>query len=156
MHYPRVSNEALTLKKAVTGMSLARFGDGELRLCRGESSISQKWSAGIQTELRRILTEGDNRYLPCIPNLNPNELEDVTPRHYFWSQYEKPRYTHLYNPDTLYGSSFVTRPDNAPWIDRESYWEQFEGLWRHKRVLLAAGILKSLIRSLPTPGFFVL
>lgn len=140
MHYPNVYTEYETLHLATEGKSLARFGDGELRLCRGEDSVSQVWSPEISTELRNILTERDAAYIACIPNLQVIEPAKASPRQYFWQVYKTPQFTTLYRDEIEYGSSFVTRPDNAPWIDNEAFWSKFESLWADdKRVLLVAG-----------------
>jgi 2-polyprenyl-3-methyl-5-hydroxy-6-metoxy-1,4-benzoquinol methylase len=43
-----------------------------------------------------------------------------------------------------YASSFITRPDSAPWIDTNEYWNRVHDLWRGKDVVLIAGDRKSL------------
>lgn len=116
--------------------SIARFGDGELRLAVGRAAISQKAEPNLATELRALLS----RYDGCavgIPNFRR------TPNQATWSPYCSGEFRGLYGQD-LYGSAFITRPDNAPWIDRPEYWQAVRDLWRGKDVKLVTGNAKSL------------
>lgn len=132
MTYPRVMSERETLAAAIAGRSLARFGDGELAIAWGKKAVSQKADPKLALELREIL-RGDRHVLPCIPN-----LVSCTPRWRFWEPFRAPTYTSLYYP-TEYGSSFITRPDNAPWIDRPDYWDEVRKLWAGKSVAYVGG-----------------
>ncbi len=128
MTYPKVLSEDETLDRALNGESLARYGDGELRLCVGGKSRSQRSSERLKKELVNLL-----RYpcsaLICIPNVKP------TPRIYSWRPYKENSYTKLYRLP-FYGSSFISRPDSAPWINRPDYWDKIRQLWRDKNVTL--------------------
>jgi hypothetical protein len=133
--YPRVMNEQLTMELAAhSGMSLARFGDGELRLCYMGKHIAQKADKRLADELRAILQ--NSTAVCCIPNsLAPNGKPVM------WgpTRYASPEYTSLYNASRTYGSSFVTRPDSAPWIDTPHYWRMCRSLWADKDVTLVIG-----------------
>ncbi len=52
----------------------------------------------------------------------------------------------IYNPEKIYHSSFITRPDSAPWINRQGYWESVVKLWAGKRILLITGGRSSALR----------
>lgn len=134
MTYPQVLTELETLHMARSGWSVSRYGDGELRICDGGRSISQDGSPKLAAELREILQGKWSRVLPCIPN-----LDSATPRHTFWSDFRAPRYARLYRPGIYYGSSFITRPDNAPWIDRPEYWNEVRRLWSGRTVAYVGG-----------------
>ena len=134
MRYPRVLSERDTLAAIHGGMSPARYGDGELRICTGGSAISQRHDPKLQRELCDILTAPPPKVLPCIPNIQSN-----TPRALFWSEFYHRRYTALYSSVVQYGSSFITRPDNAPWIDRPDYWAEVERLWKGRTVAYVGG-----------------
>lgn len=134
MKYPRVLTERDTLAAAHAGFSLARYGDGELALACGGSSVSQRYDERLSVELQTILRGDMARVLPCIPN-----LQSKTPRARYWANYAQPHYTRLYRSDALYGSSFITRPDNAPWIDTPSYWAEVRRLWLGKSVAYVSG-----------------
>jgi hypothetical protein len=129
----KVLTEVETLNMALDGRSLARFGDGELRLAVDGSCSSQKADPKLAHELRNILA-GTCDALPCIPSF------EHTPRKDVWDKYAKPPFARLYQDDFVYGSSFITRPDNAPWIDTPEYWESVRCLWKDRDVILVTGI----------------
>lgn len=133
MPYPRVHAENITIDFAAKGGSIARFGDGELNICIGRSSVSQDYSPHLEVELRDILMRND-RVLPCIPSLHscrPN----------FWEPFYRPPFPNLY-ASRWYGSSFVTRPDNAPSIDCADYWDVVRSIWRGRNVCYISGSSK--------------
>jgi len=126
---------------AVRGYSLARYGDGELRLCIGGDAKAQRQrDPKLVEELRLILQKPVPNLLVCVPDFNRG------PRVKAWRQYlDPPKYAKLYSDSMLYGSAFVSRPDSAPWIDTPDYWSQVRSLWAGKSVVLVAGDLtKSL------------
>lgn len=127
----KVLTEVGTLDQAFAGRSLARFGDGELRLAIDGSCSSQKADPKLARELRDILADKSEALLPCIPAFEQTPREDV------WDRYSKPPFKKLYIAES-YGSSFITRPDNAPWIDTPEYWERVRCLWKDRDVILVA------------------
>lgn len=135
MRYPDTISEYDTLRLAQIGTSLARFGDGEFNICLGSNSISQVYDHVLQKELLDILNGYNaDTLLPCIPALN-----EPTPRAEFWSRFKQSVgvKVHLHAP--RYGSSFISRPDNAPRIDRPLYWEMVRELWRGRDVIYVGG-----------------
>ena len=139
--YPRVLDEHATIAAALQGRSLARFGDGELKLCRGAGIKSQEAHPGLARELRAILrAPPGGPCLVCIPNIGAVGL---SPKELFWRSYRKPGVTRLFAGQP-YGSSFITRPDSAPWIDTPLYWGSVRQLWRDRDVVLVRGSGKSL------------
>jgi hypothetical protein len=138
--YPQVWSETVTLDIAHEGKSLARFGDGELKLALGASAKSQAWHRELGPALKAVLIETRGPCLPCIPNIDTFR----GPKEPFWQAYRSPRYTQLYDKAATYGSAFVTRPDSAPHIDQPAYWERVIDLWRGKDVVLVRGSEKSL------------
>lgn len=118
--------------------SIARFGDGELRVAIGGNAISQRADGQLARELVAILRTEQSGLLAGIPNF------DATPRRDVWDKYRSGRYSSLYVPRRQYASSFISRPDSAPWIDRPEYWDQVRGLWRGKDIVLVVGDRKSL------------
>lgn len=116
--------------------SLARFGDGELRLAIGGGCTSQRANKALAAELLALLTKPSD-VLVGIPNF------PKTPNRKTWDRYEAHPYNRLYRLP-LYGSAFISRPDNAPWIDTPEYWDAVRGLWARKDVVLVCGDRKSL------------
>jgi hypothetical protein len=135
MNYPKVMSEAATLSAAQTN-SLARFGDGELSLALGGNCISQVQVPALQKELREILQNKSGDVLVGIPNV----ASKTKPA---WAKYGEPRYTALYGGG-VFGSSFITRPDSAPWIDTPEFWADLASLWKGRDVVLVAGTERSL------------
>lgn len=138
MNYPRVLSEWETVRQAVEeGYSLARFGDGELRLCLGEGKhIAQDQDKELSAELRHIARADIDGLLVCIPNA---EAPNGKPVMWGSTRYSAPRYVELYRPEMTYGSSFLCRPDSAPWIDTTDYWLLCRKLWEGKHVVLVLG-----------------
>lgn len=136
--YPTVQSEEDTLEAAHRGVSIARYGDGEYNHCFGKKNVSQPADPGLTKELREVLLSNDPRFLPCIPN-----VFSKSPKRDAWMKYTGPDILGLLAP-RIYGSSFISRPDSAPWIDTPAYWERIRDLWRDKDVVLAIGTERSL------------
>ena len=112
----------------ISNESFARFGDGELKLIHGEDSLSQTYNDEIAEMLRSQL-ESANCYIG-MTYVHPN-----SPRKEYWEEFMK---THPI-PDGEYGSSFITRMDEAPWLDTDNYRKLLKKLWKGKDVVLARG-----------------
>jgi hypothetical protein len=136
--YPEVLPERETLEAILSGRSIARYGDGELRVALGRKCVSQEADPKLAGELRAILADEQNGLLVGIPN-----IASKTPKAESWSRFCAPGYTTMYK-QTSYASSFITRPDSAPWIDTNDYWSRVHDLWLGKDVILIAGDRKSL------------
>lgn len=139
MKYPKVMSEGDTLAWALDGGNLARFGDGELKLALGHDCISQVRDEKLSKELR-VMLKGPVRWggIVCIPNVYAKGTKPA------WQEYGSPKYTALYNDGMTYGSSFISRPDSAPWIDTPEYWWHIRRLWEGKDVTLVKGTERSL------------
>lgn len=136
--YPHVLSERATLEMALAGRSISRLGDGELRLITGNGITSQIASKKLAAEMQAILT-GPTKALVCIGNLNSDH-----PVRWFWDRYLEDRYIKLLNRDRVYGSTWVTRPDCAPWINNWEYFSDVEGLWRNQDIVFVHGDDRSL------------
>jgi hypothetical protein len=135
--YPKVLSEWETIYKALRqGLSLSRFGDGEIRLAVGppaKPSKTQGHVPGLQNELSRML-RGKTHSLVCLPRISPTlPLYDK-----LWSKFLQPKWTKIIEP-AEYGSSFITRPESAPEIDDPKYWDMISRLWAGRRVTLVIG-----------------
>lgn len=133
--YPNVLDESSTLDRVLAGESLARYGDGEFKICRGTGIKSQNGDARLSQRMLEILhNSGD--CLVGIPNIRSD-----TPKADFWGKYMA--YAGFL-ADRPYVSSFVTRPDSAPWINTDDYWQRLQSLWVGQPVTLVRGSSKSL------------
>lgn len=133
----RVLSEAETIDLCRT-QSIARYGDGELRVALGGSAISQRRDKRLAHELRTILRENVAGLLVGVPNF------DATPRKQNWDKYRDDQFAMLYTTGRQYASSLITRPDSAPWIDRPEYWQAVRELWRGQDAVLVVGDRKSI------------
>lgn len=136
MVYPEVFSEHETLAMVVAGRSIARYGDGEFKICQGHGCKSQLKDPALSERMRGILKDS-GECLVGIPNIRSD-----TPKAEFWGKY---MVFASYLGTRPYGSSFVTRPDSAPWIDTPAYWAMVESLWVDEDVTLVRGSGKSLI-----------
>lgn len=147
--YPDVLGELETLRRIVAGASIARYGDGEFKISTGTGSSikSQPYDVHLSGRLRGILMDSG----ACMVGL-PNILSQ-TPKIEFWQKYQ--RYASMLDPSRRYVSSFITRPDSAPWIDTDEYWSLFESLWAGRDVTLVRGSGKSLVAEDLTSAYRV-
>lgn len=137
----KVMSEPDTLAACHT-KGIARFGDGELRLAAGGACSSQQAHPKLAAELRDILAN-EQRCLVGIPNFA------ATPNRRTWDKYAAAPFAAMYRLK-VYASAFITRPDNAPWIDTPAYWDAVRALWQGKDVALVAGEEKSLNAAMLT------
>lgn len=138
-----VYEEFLTLYRVVSGYSIARYGDGEFNLVRGGNCISQRKAPHLQDELAAVLKGENSKLLVGIPRLDARS----------------PKYRNWYKCCTQYGpylskirqyySSFITRPDSAPWIAEDRYYELMSELWRNKDITMVYGSERSLSKEFP-------
>ena len=132
--YPHVLGESETLDLMVSGRSIARYGDGEFAIAEDRSIRNQKGHPALASRLRAILLGEAGECLVGIPNLLAPLPQKKA---YFWRKYT--RCAALLNTQGSYVSSFVSRPDNAPWLDTPSYWDRLESLWAGQDVTLVRG-----------------
>ncbi len=131
-YYPEVVGELETLRLVCAGRSIARYGDGEFKMCSDGAAIKcQVADARLSQRLREILhNSGD--CLVGIPN-----IRSATPKAEFWGPHM--RHHNILAESRQYYSSFITRPDSAPWINVPEYWELIESLWKDRDVTLVRG-----------------
>jgi hypothetical protein len=133
--YPKVLGEFATLQQVTAGRSISRFGDGEIRQADRVCDIKpQSGDAKLTARLRAILQDSGN-CLVGIPNIH-----DPGPKAQHWNTYQV--YAKLL-ADRPYASAFITRPDSAPWINTQEYWDLLQSLWLDREVTLVRGAQKS-------------
>lgn len=140
MKYPDVLGEMETMDLVAHGRSIARYGDGEFKMIRGASIKSQMFHPALSRRLAGILKSPGGFCLVGIPNIH-----SATPKEVFWRK--QAHNADLLSPSDKYVSSFITRPDSAPWIDVPEYWSLLESLWVGHAVTLVRGSSKSLIAA---------
>lgn len=138
--YPQVSGEYETLSMLLAGHSIARFGDGELKNMGGKKCVPQMFRQGLAEELRKVIASKGDLCLIGIPYICP-EMSEA--RQKSWMNY-LPHFPQYLNPKTPYYSAFITRPDSAPWINTQRYFDEFEKLWSGQDITLVWGGYRSL------------
>jgi hypothetical protein len=136
--YPQVVDERETLIHVLAGRSLARYGDGEFKICDGHGCKSNPLKDEVMSARMRDILWRSGDCLVGVPNIRSD-----TPKAEFWGKFMA--YAKYYDPARRYCSSFVTRPDSAPWIDTDEYWAMIESLWIGQDVTLVRGSGKSLV-----------
>lgn len=128
MNYPSVIGEFDTLAAVLAGKSIARYGDGELKLMHGQAYVRVSASIEITTELLQILQSPNENCIVGIPTMAPEG-----PKCQNWLRHAE-RFAKVLRPDDVqYYSAFITRPDSAPWINTMKFANRVQRLWRKKR-----------------------
>lgn len=140
--YPTVLSEVETMQRVVAGASLARYGDGEFKLCDGSRIKSQDFDATLAKRLREILHDS-GECLVGIPNIHSD-----TPKAEYWRKHAG--WFSGFLAPRAYVSAFVSRADSAPWINTEAYWDLVEQLWRGRDVTLVRGSGKTFTPDIMT------
>jgi len=135
----KVIGEYETIREIIKkGASIARFGDGEFKLCRGSKQISQRPSQEISERLCAILKSNDPNLFVGIPNIwGSNKLSDRKEK--FWSKYRCQKTTRFLSIKKQYYSAFISRPDAALHIDCTEYWDLCKKMWYDRVVVLVKG-----------------
>lgn len=144
MNYPTVLTEDETIDAVLAGRSLARIGDGEIKLARGSSIKAQTFNRDLQGYMRQVCRgSGDGPCMVAIPRVAsgpPMPFE----RNGYKNFCLQPQHVAFYAPG-VYGSQLVTRPDCAPHIDCPEYWAKIISIWAGRDVVLVRGSGKSLL-----------
>lgn len=128
MNWPKVEGEFKTIELVVKGFSLARFGDGEMKMAEGFGYAREKGCRELASELMRTLRTPDEMCLVGIPT-----YDEAGPKYQNWLRHQS-RFATLLQPKKRYVSAFVSRPDSSPWINCREYAKLVESIWRGKLV----------------------
>ena len=139
--YPRVRGEFETIAKLQAGYSIARFGDGELKMAHGNGYRRQEPREQLAAQLQKILARPSPMCLVGIPTMYP-----AGPKYEGWLRH-RDRFLPLLSDDVTYYSAFITRPDSAPWIETQEYCEAMQSLWAGKRVAVLCERKGSIFRA---------
>jgi hypothetical protein len=140
--YPKVHDEGATLKKLQEGLSIARFGDGELKMATGKEYVREPANRHMARELMEVLTHPHAR---CLVGIWP--LSKQSPKYPSMSKHRE-RFKQVLSPDVKYYSSLISRPDSAPWIRTIEYALEFQKLWEGKRVALLCEPANGALRAI--------
>ena len=139
----RIMDEYQTIKYLLDERaSIARYGDGEIKLCLGRSAKSQKADLNMQKRLKDILkSNGSVNCLVGIPRIySGHDSGRMTEKKWsFWKRYKSKSVLDLYDQNKVYGSAFITRPDTNDAIDCKEYYDKLKLIWKDREVLIMHG-----------------
>jgi hypothetical protein len=142
MTYPQVIGEFKTINAVLSGKSLARFGDGELKLMDGGGYMREPGCAELGSELLKVLQDPDVNCLVGIPTMSP-----AGPKYDNWMRHAE-RFAKILRPnDVCYHSAFITRPDSAPWINVGKFAAKVESIWKDKRVAVLSEPENKIVKA---------
>jgi hypothetical protein len=127
--YPEVVSEHETVRTLLRfGKSIARFGDGEIKIVCGSGYSREPANAELAAEMKQILIgEGHPDALVGIWSNNP-----LSPKHDNQERY-RAKFMRVIQPRKVrYYSSFISRPDSTPWIRNKEYAMMLASLWENK------------------------
>ena len=141
--YPRVMGEFDTVRHLHSGCSIARFGDGELKILEGNGYAREVSNGKLTAELRMLVAMPNTGCLIAIPTMDPEG-----PKYANWLRHEKRFCRYFEKGDGQdYFSAFITRPDSAAdQLESAEYFELITKLWtgRHRVVVLSERTSKLL------------
>ena len=114
-------------------------GDGEFKVARGAGYVREAPNPAFARELREILVHPHSNCLVAIPGTNR-----ASPKWNNWTARQPSMLPYL-SPDVTYYSSWISRPDSAPWISTLEYAESVERLWRGRTVALVCEPTNTLL-----------
>jgi hypothetical protein len=130
--YPPVAGEFETVSKILEGRSIARFGDGELRVMEKHEYVREPVPVlALARELKRIARRPHRNCLIGIPTMDP-----AGTRYENWLLFRR-RLMLYFNAQTRikYVSSLITRPDCGAWMETREYYEHVIQIWATKRCI---------------------
>lgn len=128
--YPKVAGEYETWRKIHKGYSIARFGDGEVKLMDKHVYTRELTPVPeLAREMQEIAKHPHERCLIGIPTMDPkgSKYENWKRHKTRFCKYFKAR------PGMQYYSALITRPDCGDWMETREYYEVVAKTWRGKK-----------------------
>ena len=127
--YPDVVGEFDTIRKILKGFSIARFGDGEVKMMEKHVYTRElKPVPELAKEMRGITEKPHPKCLIGIPTMDPKGTKYEN-----WKR-SKQRFMKHFNNKTgiTYYSALITRPDCGVWMETREYYEAVIKIWQKK------------------------
>lgn len=140
--YPNVHDEFMTIAAVTAGKSLARVGDGELKLIHGGSAMREPPNPKLARELLDVVQRPHKNLIVGIPTFDP-----TGPKYLNWTKHGV-RFCEILKPEIQYYSAFVSRPDSAPRIETKEFALSVQALWSDKRVTLVCEKEAFMLRTI--------
>ena len=140
--YPFVEEEFETIRTIIRRKaSIARFGYGEMNLVFDKAQIMQPPDPRLCKMLREILFTEDEKLLVGLPRIigRLDLIYNDPPKINFWDK-KKRKWLDCFKMDKKYYSAFISRPDSAPHINCDDYWNLCKEIWRDRNLVLVQGL----------------
>lgn len=141
--YPEVMSAHQTLQALFTGKyrGLARYGDGDFAVMRGQRDRYQKWDPKLAHELGCSLSTPHGQVLNAI--IPPPGLGQLANQR--WHCYVEANAGIIgLLPGAPYGDASITRMDSNIQLHTAEWWLECSKLWADKDVTLVRGSERSL------------
>lgn len=137
-----------TLQHVKNGFSVARFGDGEMRLLTKRGSIGfQKASEDIANCLRDVISTDSKSLLLCLPMLKSSNMKVTSKLAWASLLSSVGDIEKFISKDKVYGNAFISRP----YIDYKkpdlTIFTQFQDIFSGKKILIVNGYNNNLHNS---------
>ena len=158
LKYPEVVGEFETVKKIAEGFSIARIGDGELKVMEKHVYTRElKPVPKLARELQRLTQAPHRNCLIGIPT-----MDERGDRYHNWVR-SKDRFARHFNAGTgvKYYSALITHPEcGSAWMDTREYYEAVVRIWDKKRTIAIVSetdskLLRYVRQTHPTPPLHV-
>ena len=125
-------------------ISIARFGDGEIKLVNKTDISFQKSSSELAERLREVLAADKEGFLPCILSYFDYDSEITQDTNNHWKKHMN-RYRYVWykytNPKLQYGNSFISRfyleiEDKSTAAKR---FEKLKQFWDNRDIIIIEG-----------------
>lgn len=125
-------------------ISIARFGDGEIKLLNKTDISFQKSSSELAERLREVLAADKEGFLPCILSYFDYDSEITQDTNNHWKKHMN-RYRYVWykytNPKLQYGNSFISRfyleiEDKSTAAKR---FEKLKQFWDNRDIIIIEG-----------------
>ncbi len=115
-----------TVRRLIKGQSIARFGDGELKILEGKGYSREPVNGALTAELRILVSAPHEDCIIGIPT-----MDAAGPKHMNWLRHESRFIRYFWKGDGhRYGSAFITRPDSAAdALESRDYVDLISRLW---------------------------
>ncbi len=149
LNYPKVVGEFDTVREILKGYSIARFGDGEVKIIEGFGYIRQPSPPiELSSELKEVSLNPAAGCLIGIPTLDPRGVKYEN-----WLRHRDRLLRHFSEAAGIkYYSSFITRPDSAQWIECAEYHDLLSQVWRGKRITIVSEPHSKILTFLRATG----
>lgn len=135
-----ILNEWETILKISGGYSFSKICDGELKfLVEGKQKFT-KFDKELKETLKKALKPREG-FFAGVPTVYDSFQRVTKERRKFWENWmeSKGRKAKKFLKAEVYGSCFISRMEQVPWVNTERYWEKVRGIWAGKELIGITG-----------------